>query len=160
MRASLLNCDHLYFMRKKIELTFNLTFFDKMPHYTTEQSTKMLHFVINDMRDKETTFTYRRDVGRMSCLTNDDIKSEMKRWRQLKKEDKLVIQPCNSYDIKIKGKDWFILTVQACKDNDIQDVGIDPIGLAVEVGVLVTGYLYFFNNKSNRDATQTYVMKN
>jgi hypothetical protein len=24
----------------------------------------------------------------------------------------------------------------------------------------VTGYLYFFNSKSNRDATQTYVMKN
>jgi hypothetical protein len=131
-----------------------------MPHYTTEQSTKMLHFVINDMRDKETTFTYKKNDGRMCCLTNEDIKSEMKRWRQLKKQGKLVIQPCNSYDIKIKGKDWFILTVQACKDNDIEDTGIDPIGLAEEVGVLVTGYLYFFNNKSNRDATQTYVMKN
>ena len=130
-----------------------------MPLYTTEQSTKMLHFVISDMRDKETTFTYRRDTGRMCCLTNDDIKSEMKRWRQLKKEDKLVIQPCNMYDIKIKGREWFVLTVQACEDNDIKDTGIDPIGLAQEVNVLVTGYLYFFNNKANRDAVQNYVMK-
>jgi hypothetical protein len=127
-------------------------------HYTTEQSTKMLHFVINDMRQKETTFTYKKNEGRMCCLTNEDIKSEMKRWRQLQKQGKLVIQPCNSYDIKIKGKDWFVLTVQACKDNDIEDTGMDPIGLAMDVGILVTGYLYFFNNKSNRDATQKYVM--
>jgi hypothetical protein len=129
-----------------------------MTYATTEKSTKMLHFAINDLREKENCFTFHRSWGRMACLTNENVKEEMIRWKKMRKEGKLVIQPCNSHDIKIKGKDWFVLTVQPLENNDVEDVGLDPMGIAQEVGILVTGYLYFFKSKKNRDAVQTFVM--
>ena len=86
---------------------------------------------------------------------NDELREQMKLWRKSVKKGDLLIREFNNKTFKIKGIDWYIMVVQDTAGN----IGVDKIGLGFDdAQFLVSGYIYVFKHKANRDATYKYVM--
>jgi hypothetical protein len=76
---------------------------------------------------------------------------------QIRQNGKLVIEEENNQTVKIQGREWYILVVQPTNDNDCS---IDPMGFGYDDGAfMVSGFIYHFTRKENRDAIYKYVMK-
>ena len=103
-------------------------------------------------RADETVFFAHRGQGCFAWLTNDQIKSEMKKWRGMRREGKITILPDNSETHTIDGKDVYTLVITE------GSVGWDPLGHCFDDRILVDGLIYAFTIKENRDRVQAYVM--
>jgi hypothetical protein len=118
----------------------------------------LLHRTIGDRQKKgrgETFFFFHRRANDMCWGNNDELKEQMKLWRKQKKEIGLIMREFNNKTFKIKGQEWHILVVQ----SPTEDLGIDKIGFGFDdEQFLVSGYIYVFKSKANRDATYKYVM--
>lgn len=102
----------------------------------------------------ETFFFYHHQTGETCWGNNDELLIEAKRFRQYKKEGKLIIRESNHREFEIDGKTFYTFVVQ---DTDDENNNIDP--LALGVGFMVSGMVYFFVRKENRDNIYKWVMK-
>ena len=128
---------------------------------TTKEQKQLLARTIKDRQKprEETFFFYHRKAREVMWGNNTELTEQMMIWRKQRKEGTLMIQPCNNRTKIIKGKTWYILVVQQLKNGQIEDIGIDTLGLGFDEGAyLVTGIIYVFKHEANRDATYKYVM--
>ena len=82
------------------------------------------------------------------------MKGQMKDWRLQKKQGILTINTQNNKEYMISGKKWYTMVIQ---DVDLEKNNIDPLGFGV--GYVVSGMIYWFSSKENRDSIVSYVMK-
>jgi hypothetical protein len=116
----------------------------------------LLGRVVDDRmrRRGETFFYYHQEAEEMQWGTNADLTSTMKEWRKQRKQNVTHLQACNNRTVQIRGRDWYILTLQRVD-------GEDPIcrtGFGFDSGYMISGYTYIFKHEQNRDATYKYVM--
>jgi hypothetical protein len=97
----------------------------------------------------------------LSVLDKEEMTEQMREWRSLAKAGKLKIMDCNCKTTTLPNnkKAWF-LVVQPFdpETGNMKDAQLDPVGLFI-VGEMVSGYIYVFDSKRNRDAVKEYVMK-
>jgi len=92
-------------------------------------------------------------TGMLSVMNNEEIKVQAKMWKKQRKQGKIEIHDYNNTTQKIDGKEYYTLVVQPA---DLETAVIDPLGL-LKVGLMVSGYIYVFKNKTNRDIIFKYV---
>ena len=86
----------------------------------------------------------------------------MKRFRKQRKEGTLTILEANN-KTKVLGnkylnsKTFYFMVIQDPDEN--KNPQCDPMGLAVKDGAfIVSGWIYAFKSKTNRDASYKYIM--
>ena len=121
-----------------------------------KQQKKELERVVADRNKKngETCFTFNVALDTPMWLNNESITSDMKRWRIQKKEGVLTIDERNNREYEINGKKWYTMVIQ---DTIEKNNRIDP--LAVGVGFMVSGMVYWFKSEENRNTAVSYIMK-
>ena len=92
----------------------------------------------------------------LSAMNNVEMAEQMKLWRKEAKKSKLVIRGCNNKQRTLEdGMTWYFLVVQP---EGLEDVGMDSLGLML-LGEMVSGFVYAFTRKANRDMVYEYVMR-
>jgi len=128
----------------------------KFKMLVVKQQKKELERVVADRKKKneETCFTFNVALDTPMWLNNESITSDMKRWRIQKKEGVLTIKERNNREYEINGKKWYTMVIQ---DTVEKNNRIDP--LAVGVGFIVSGMVYWFKSEENRNTAVSYIMK-
>jgi hypothetical protein len=91
----------------------------------------------------------------LSVMNNKELKVQAKMWRKQRKEGLIQIQEYNNKTKDVDGKEYYSLVVQP---TDLDNADIDPLGL-LKIGLMVSGFVYVFKNKTNRDIIYEYVNK-
>lgn len=96
--------------------------------------------------------------GQHGFMTMDkhEMKPQMVKWRRLIKQGKLVCRDYNKKTLKADdGREWHVLVVQDAvqESNDV-----DAMGMFV-LSFMVSGCLYAFQDKNNRDKVFDYINK-
>ena len=104
----------------------------------------------------DVAITFHYDLKEFGWYDNNTMKEQMRQWRKLAKNGRLIIRRCNHKNFKYKGKEYYLLVAQGSEED-----GVNPsclIGLFI-AGMLVDGFGYVFLNEKNRDKVYEYVMK-
>ena len=103
-------------------------------------------------------FEHPRMIEKALCVCNRvEMDAQMKVWRKAHRHGKIFIHDynCKTSTQAPDGKEWHFLVVQ---NADLEKSWNSPIGLFL-LGEYVSGTIYAFKSKKNRDAVQKYVMK-
>jgi len=107
---------------------------------------------------KETYFTYHRKLETGSWGTNEDLRIEMKNWKQQKKDGVIEMIEGNKNSFEINGKTYYTLAITQLDGNgETVAIGFDRFGFGM--GHVVSGIMYWFASEENRDAVMKYVME-
>lgn len=130
------------------------------PLMSCKQVQRILKNVVQNKEKNDVCFSLIRRVADISVFNNEEMKPQQIAWKKLRKEGKLVIQPCNNIAKIIGGKTFYILVVQPTDETgEITNAGIDPLGIGFDEGAyLVSGYIYIFKKEINRDSVYKFVM--
>lgn len=94
------------------------------------------------------------DKRQTAWCNKAEIQEECKRFRNLVKKGVLTMREENNTTLEIEGKKYYVFVVQ---HTDEECNNIDP--LAIANGFMVSGWVYFFPAKHNRDVLFKYIMK-
>lgn len=129
-----------------------------MPYrlYTPEASKNAYKKMLKQMNPTDIVWAFDEEKQKCRSYSNDDFRFYMLAWRQMAKCGYVRIEEFNDRTKTIDGKEWHFLVVQT---TDPKDTAIDPMGCSL-YGFTVSGTIYSFQNKDNRDKVRQYVMKN
>lgn len=96
-----------------------------------------------------------KDFG---VLDKQELEQQMRYWRKEAKAKNLQIREHNNQTKIVDGKEWHILVIQPYDDAKLQDYNPCLFGMLV-LNFGVSGYIYAFDSKNNRDMIYQYVMK-
>jgi len=102
---------------------------------------------------KEVCLFYHHQKNDTAWCTKEEIKAQCKEFRKLQKQGKLTMIESNNKELSINGKTFYIFVVQ---HTDEEKDMIDPF--AMYHGLLVSGFVYCFTAKYNRDVLYKYIM--
>jgi len=127
--------------------------------YTSKsQAEELKHFVETKSKSDIVGF-YHHENRTYRKANKEEWSGQLKAFRQYRKEAKLTINIRNHRDPMIQGKQFYILVVQSLDESGKIQGNIDPMGLAFDTGsFLVSGLIYAFTNKDNRDKSYKYIM--
>ena len=108
------------------------------------------------MEKSDIAWTFHVQLNNFVRFNEKECQLEMKRWRKLAKENKLVIEKYNNKSATAFDVEWHFLVIQPKDLNE--DWGIDTGGFFI-LGELVSGHIYAFKSKDNRNKVEQYVMK-
>ena len=92
-----------------------------------------------------------------SLLNRGELNEQMRIWKKQRKSGEVRIKRYNSKTAVVDGKEYHFFVVQPTENGKMVDCNFDPMGLFI-LGEWVSGYIYAFTNKANRDAVEKYVM--
>ena len=121
---------------------------------THEQELK--HFLYTKTKDDIGIF-YHHGKKQYSIFNIEEWTTEMKRFRKYVKKGEGIINPKNHRNPIIQGKQFYTFVFQ---DPDMsKNPQFDPMGLTFEDGTfVVSGMIYAFRKKENRDMSYKYIM--
>ena len=129
---------------------------------TTAEERLKLSTVIDNRDPTDIVFFWHHVNKDYCCGNKDEWKGEMKRFRKQRKEGTLTILEANN-KTKVLGnkylnsKTFYFMVIQDPDEN--KNPQCDPMGLAVKDGAfIVSGWIYAFKSKTNRDASYKYIM--
>ena len=95
--------------------------------------------------------------GGIAVMNIGELQEQMREWRKLAVQGKLKIMDYNSKTNKIFNKEWHILVVQRFENGEQEYQPPDPVGMLMNF--MVSGYIYAFQKKSNRNDVAEFVMR-
>jgi hypothetical protein len=96
------------------------------------------------------------EEGIFCAMNNTEMKVQMRQWRNFVKRGLLTIRFVNSKERTLEdGMTWYWFVVQPTNPTESD---IDSLG-AFLLGEMVSGFIYCFKSKQNRDRVQEYIMK-
>ena len=107
--------------------------------------------------EAEIAFCFNHQHKQFALLNRGELNEEMKRWKKNRKAGITKIKRFNSKTANVKGTEYHFLVVQPYKNGKMTQCNFDPMGLFI-FGEMVSGFIYAFTNKANRDAVEKYVM--
>jgi len=114
------------------------------------------------MGDKQgaKVFTYHHLCNDWSWLDENEFNIQFKHYKKLIKEKKIVIEKENNNEHMLNGKTWYSMTIQIW-DKDLNDYGNMNIckGSMALFGYLISGYVYYFQSKIDRDNMYKWLVK-
>ena len=120
-----------------------------------DKQTDLVNTVITKFEEHETFFYWHANTEQVCFGKNEDMREQMKIWKHQKKQGILQVLEENNKTFEIQGKKFYSLVIQ--DTNPDRNPFIDP--LAMGVGMFVSGFVYFFKRKHNRDAVFDYLNK-
>lgn len=126
-----------------------------MPFINHKELLKALDYGVSTMRKDEVSFWWNYRQQDISFLSKNQMKQQMRIWRDLFKKLKIKVEFYNNKTVEHKNKKYYCLVVQPTGDDGCPL--IDP--LAMSLGLMVSGYVMFFTSEKNRDMTYEYVSK-
>lgn len=131
--------------------------------YTKDVKTQFTLFEMNREKKKDLCMTYNKIGKNFDFLNEEEIHLQFHDFRKEKKNGTIRINPNNNVTHEDpNGKKWHLLVIQEAKDGKIdEDSGfnMDICKLGMAFNFYVSGAVYAFRNKDNRDAMFHYVMK-
>lgn len=104
-------------------------------------------------------FYHQRQIEHGIAVMNiEELQEQMRSWRKMAREGKLKIMDYNNITKNVLNQEWHILVVQPYEDGKQLPRNPDPVGLLL-MNYMVSGYIYAFKKKENRDDVANYVMK-
>jgi hypothetical protein len=113
----------------------------------------------NAWRPNEVMMTFYCAEQAFSLYNKGQSQNQMKIWRKLAKDGKIKIMEYNNKTKLINGVEHYIFVVQPYENEKMTDCNFDVTGLMI-LGEMVSGFVYLFKKKENRDVIYNYVMKN
>ena len=108
-------------------------------------------------KDDVCWFYFHREGG-IAVMNIKELQEQMREWRKLAVQGKLKIMDYNNKTKKtFDGKEWYILVVQRYENGVCVSEAPDPTGMLMNY--MVSGFIYAFQKKSNRDDVAKYVMR-
>ena len=109
-------------------------------------------------------WTFNQARKEITRLNIEELHSQMKNvWRPMAKQGKLKILSYNNLEkTTFDGKEWYIMVVQPYKDGKIDGdrCSMDVSGLLLmQDCFMVSGFIYAFRKKENRDDIANWVMR-
>ncbi len=98
------------------------------------------------------------DRGQHGFMTMDkhEMKPQMVKWKRMIKQGRLVCRDYNKKTLKADdGREWHVLVVQEAVEGSDD---VDAMGMFV-FSFMVSGCLYAFKDKNNRDKVFDYINK-
>jgi len=117
----------------------------------TKDTKTLLKRIVEGRRKSrgETCFYYHRGAKEAMWATNEDMREQAKLWKKaMKAGDQLQFLEANCQTKLINGEEWHFFVC----GHQTKDLGFDPLGMGFDdCQFLVSGFIYFFKNKENRD---------
>ena len=137
----------------------------KMSMFHNEQVVAQWNKTIKDRKanrgktgdDAEMAVCFNHYHKQFSLLNRGELNEQMTIWKKQRKSGEVRIKRYNSKTAVVDGKEYHFFVVQPAKNGKMVECNFDPMGLFI-LGELVSGYIYAFTNKGNRDAVEKYVM--
>lgn len=98
-------------------------------------------------KDKAVCFSYHQQLDQLMWVDPIQFKEQMKIFKNFIREGKLVIREYNNQEKKINNVSWYSLVVQNTKEEHNQIC----IGSLKLFRFMVSGFVYWFSSKTNRD---------
>lgn len=118
-----------------------------------QQQLELVQSAVNNIRENEICFFWHFNTEVVGYNNSEIMRGDLKTWKQLQKQGMLTVLEANNRTFEINGKKYYALVVQ---DTDMdKNPPIDP--LAFGLGFVVSGLVYFFKNKKNRDVIVEYL---
>tara|TARA_R110002126_G_scaffold59473_1_gene155834 strand:+ start:341 stop:829 length:489 start_codon:yes stop_codon:yes gene_type:complete len=113
----------------------------------------MCRGILSSKNKTDICLSYVKHVADFTVMNKDEMKVQMKRWKELIKDGKITILEGNNneFDIDTKKVYTFVITPVDFETS------FCPVALAW--GTLVSGYTYVFTKKDNRDSIFAYLKK-
>ena len=132
-----------------------------MPIISSNETRSTISTVLENREPRDIVFFYHHNCGVYCCSDKNEWSEQLKIFRKERKSGKMHAQEENNKTFVLgdskKNKTLHFLVIQHTDEN--KNPQIDPMGLAVKDGAfLVSGLIYAFKNKTNRDASYKYIM--
>jgi hypothetical protein len=98
-------------------------------------------------KDKAVCFSYHQKLGQLMWVDPIQFKDEMKRYKNFIRDGRLVVKEYNNQEKKINNVSWYSLVIQNTKEEQ-NDICIGSLKL---FRFMVSGFVYWFSSKTNRD---------
>lgn len=109
-------------------------------------------------RDGDKIFTYNQQCNEWHWLNFDTYKKQFKMYKGLLKNKKIVVKEENNNEHEFNGNVWYSLAVQVINDKGDIRPGF-CIGSIQLFKYMISGYVYYFKNKTDRDNAYKYLIK-
>ena len=109
-----------------------------------------------DKKSNENCFTYHRYRQGVITLTNEALTNQMKDYRVSRKKSDLTMEAENNRQFEVDGRTLYTAVITPLDEMGDPATSADP--LALGVGLLVSGWVYWFSHEQNRDAFYKYIM--
>lgn len=129
-----------------------------MTLFTQERANGMYHHMYNNCWNKthaDISWYYNQAANDLALLTRDEWKKQIKNWKSLN----MKCVECNNKEFVIHGKTWYCLVAQKYDGEVLRDTGMDGHALMIS-GLMVTGFVYWFDSKTMRNKIFKEINKN
>jgi len=144
-------------IKKEIEDKYSR--YKKIVKYTDDDTNDKFAYFMGG-KEGAKVFTYHKRLANWSWLDDDCYKEQFKQYKKLIKEKKIVIDKENNNEHMLNGKKWYSLCIQKWNE-EIDDY--DEMTLckgSIEVfGYMISGYVYYFQSKKDRDNAYNWLVK-
>jgi len=131
--------------------------------YIKDVKAQFTQFEMNREKKKDLCMTYNKLGKSFDFLNQEELHLQFRDFRNGKKNGTIRINPNNNVTHEDpNGKKWHLLVIQEAKDGKIDEdsaFNMDICRLGMAFNFYVSGAVYAFRNKDNRDAMYHYVMK-
>ena len=140
--------------------------FDKAYHefHSKEAHIKKFTEFFNARQNTDIAYCWNVKYQDYTYLNKEELHIQMKQWRKSCDEGKITIKKYNNTKQRFKGtKLWccVVQRTQKCLDllNGTREDSIDPAGFIFDDMFMVSGHIYMFKSKTNRDLVYRYVRR-
>ena len=133
--------------------------YKKIAKYTDDDTNEKFAYFMGAKQGAK-VFTYMKKFNEWSWLDEDVYKQQFKQYRKLIKSKDIVIDGENNSEHILNGKKWYSLCIQKWnKEEDDYDEMTLCKGSIEVFGYIISGYVYYFQNKADRDTAYNWLVK-
>ena len=119
---------------------------------TIESVKKICEEILSIKNKKDICFFWQFAMKNFAVMNKEEMDVQMRGWCKQAKEGVLTVMECNNTETDFNGKMIYGLVI-----TPNMECSLCPISLAI--GMMVSGFGYFFTSKANRDAVFQFLKK-
>ena len=131
----------------------------KIAKYTDDNTNEKFAYFMG-AKENAKVFTYHKRLQEWSWIDEDIYKQQFKQYKKLIKNKEIVIDKENNNEHKLNGIIWHSLTIQKWDKQNDDYAEMTLCKGSIEVfGYMISGYVYYFQNKADRDTAYRWLVK-
>lgn len=131
----------------------------KIAKYTDDDTNEKFAYFMG-AKEGAKVFTYHKRLQEWSWIDEDIYKTQFKQYRKMIKNKEIVIDGENNNEHILNGVKWYSICIQKWdKQNDDYAEMTLCKGSFDVFGYMISGYVYYFQNKADRDTAYRWLVK-
>jgi len=133
--------------------------YKKIAKYTDDNTNEKFAYFMG-AKEGAKVFTYHKKLNEWSWMDDDVYKQQFKIYKKLIKNKDIVIDEENNNEHSLNGKKWYSITISKWnkEKDDYAEMTLCKGSFDV-FGYMVSGYVYYFQNKVDRDTAYRWLVK-